>query len=282
MRLTTLLLFLLFCVAGNGQQVVSSTPLVIGVSLEIHSQELGENRKLNIYLPDGYKAGDTTHYPVIYLLDGGMDEDFIHISGLVQFNTFPWIQRFPNSILVGIVNTDRKRDFTFPSSIKFHQEKIPNAGGSAKFRSFLQKELIPFIANRYPVTSDRMLIGQSLGGLFATEILFSQPELFNRFIIVSPSLWWNDASLLHRSILPAVLSPNFDQPVSIYIGVGKEGKVPGNRDATMEGDAETLANYLKNAKKPGVTVFFDFLPGEDHATVGHQAVFNALRMLYPR
>ncbi len=63
--------------------------------------QLGENRILNIYLPEGYKQEDTTKYPVIYLFDGSADEDFIHIVGIVQFNNFEWINRVPKSIVVG-------------------------------------------------------------------------------------------------------------------------------------------------------------------------------------
>src|SRR5947209_7955868 len=94
-------------------QIQSTTPLakplVIGEVHEVHSVILSEKRTVNIYLPDGYNAKDTNHYPVVYLLDGGVDEDFIHIAGLYQFNSFPWIGRIKPSIIVGIVNTDRRR-----------------------------------------------------------------------------------------------------------------------------------------------------------------------------
>lgn len=95
------------------------SPLVLGHSERIHSALLGEQRTLNIYLPDGYSAQADTTYPVIYLLDGAADEDFIHIAGAVQFASFPWVKRLPPSILVGIANTDRKRDMTFKTSAGF-------------------------------------------------------------------------------------------------------------------------------------------------------------------
>ena len=75
-----------------------SKPLIIGEIDEIQSAILLEKRTLNIYLPDGYNVNDTIKYPVVYLLDGGTDEDFIHITGLYQFNSFPWINRVQPSI----------------------------------------------------------------------------------------------------------------------------------------------------------------------------------------
>ena len=66
----------------------TSKPFVLGSIEEFESKILGEKRILNIYLPEGYIPNDTTRYPVVYLLDGSADEDFIHTVGLFQFNTF--------------------------------------------------------------------------------------------------------------------------------------------------------------------------------------------------
>src|ERR1700709_1382563 len=103
--------------ADKQKQTAPDKPFILGVIDEIQSKELAEKRILNIYLPEGYNPNDTTKYPVIYLLDGSADEDFIHVVGLVQFNSFPWINRVPPSIVVGIANVNRKRDFTFPSTV---------------------------------------------------------------------------------------------------------------------------------------------------------------------
>ncbi|MBK7433185.1 MAG: alpha/beta hydrolase [Chitinophagaceae bacterium] len=251
----------------------------LGIIEEIHSVQLAENRVLNIYFPEGYDQKDTTRYPVVYLLDGSADEDFIHIVGLFQFNNFPWINRVPRSIVVGIASVDRKRDFTFPTSIESDQKRNPTAGHSANFIAFIEKELQPFVNRNYKATDERTLIGQSLGGLLATEILFRKPALFSRYIIVSPSLWWDDASLLKQR--SEILKPGYDRRTDIYIGVGKEGLAPGDSPHVMEVDANLLADKLIAAGNKNLRVYFDYLPDEDHATVSHQAVFNALRLLYP-
>jgi hypothetical protein len=258
---------------------LAQKPIVIGVTEEIQSTVLNEKRSVNIYLPEGYNEKDTTKYAVIYLLDGGTDEDFIHISGLVQFNSFPWINRVPPSIVVGIVNTDRKRDFTYPTTIEADQKKFPTAGHSDKFISFLEKELQPFIEKKYKTNSSRTIIGESLGGLLATEILLKKPTLFTKYIIVSPSLWWDNGSLLKQS--SELLLENFPQATSVYIGVGKEGLTPGDTPHVMEVDANLLAEKIKSTKSKNVKTYFNYLPEEDHATIMHQAVFNAFRLLYP-
>src|SRR4051812_17048961 len=119
MKIIPAILLVLSSVLSLGQTKEPGVqPLTIGEVHEIRSAQLSEKRALNVYLPPGYNKSDTQKYPVIYLLDGGMDEDFIHVVGLVQFNSFPWVARVPESIVVGIVNTDRKRDFTFPTNSK--------------------------------------------------------------------------------------------------------------------------------------------------------------------
>lgn len=285
MKKIILLLAIVFSTAiaiaqkGKSQQTqTTSKPFVLGVIDEIQSKELAEKRTLNIYLPEGYNPNDSTKYPVIYLLDGSADEDFIHIAGLVQFYNFEWINQLPKSILVGIANVDRQRDFTFPSTFKT-TIPLPTAGHSDKFISFIEKELQPFIESKYRGNTDKTIIGQSLGGLLATEVLLKKPALFNRYIIISPSLWWDNGSLLELN--SPVLSESFTQPTSVYLAVGKEGLTPTEIPRVMEVDANLLADKLKESKSKQVNVFFDYLPLENHATIMHLAVMNAFQFLYP-
>jgi uncharacterized protein len=269
--------FIAFSQRNNAPQTITK-PFVLGVIDEIQSKQLGEKRTLNIYLPGGYNPSDSIKYPVIYLLDGSADEDFIHIVGLVQFNSFEWINRVPKSIVVGIATVDRRRDFTFPTTIADDQKKYPTTGHSDKFIAFIEKELQPYINTKYKTNNDRTIIGQSLGGLFATEVLLTKPTLFNRYIIVSPSLWWNNGSLLDRG--SDLLTESFLQPTAIYIGVGKEGLTPTKIPRVMEVDANLLAEKIKATKSKQVNAFFDYLPQENHATILHQAVSNSFKVLF--
>ncbi|WP_444670963.1 alpha/beta hydrolase [Flavobacterium columnare] len=264
--------------AQKNTSTLTSKSFHLGIVDEIASGVLNEKRILNIYLPQGYNKQE--RYPVIYVLDGSADEDFIHIAGLVQYFTFPWIERIPKSIVVGIANTDRKRDFTSTPNQQIVKDRYPTSGGSEKFIAFIENELQPYISKNYTTTNDKTIIGQSLGGLLATEILFKKPHLFDQYIIISPSLWWNDGELLKLN--PDVLNENFQQNKSIYIGVGKERLGPIFDNHVMEVDANLLFDKIKYGKSKTVKVVFDYLPEEDHATVTHPAVFNAFKLLYPK
>lgn len=261
---------------GQKTNEQASSPFVLGEIHVLASKVLGEKRTLNIYLPAGYNPNDSIRYPVIYLLDGSADEDFIHIAGLVQYYSFEWIKLLPPSIVVGIATVDRRRDFTFPTTIKADLQRYPTTGHSDLFISFLATELQPFINKKFKTTTSKTLIGQSLGGLLATEIVLKQPTLFNKYIIVSPSLWWNNGSLL--SLPSTLLEASFQQQTDIYIGVGKEGLTPTAIPRVMEVDANLLADKISSTKSKTVHVLFDYLPQENHATIMHQAVSNAFKL----
>lgn len=254
-------------------------PFVFSFVHNIYSQNLGETRVINVYLPEGYSDTSKERYPVIYLLDGGVQEDFIHITGLVQYNTQPWINRFPKSIVVGIENTNRRRDFTFAvpnldfvEKIGFKKEQFPAYGGSAKFIAFIEKELQPFIDKKYNTNKGRTIIGESLGGLLATEILLKHRSLFDTYIIMSPSLWWGGESLLAEA--PQLLKTGANNGVKVYVGACSK-----DENKIMYDDAVALNETLKRS---GIKVFYDYLPNEVHATIIHQAVYNAFKLLYPK
>jgi len=257
-----------FSILTLNAQTKNTKPFSIGELTEIKSAILGENRILNIYLPDGYNDRET--YPVIYLLDGSANEDFIHIVGLVQF--FNMAFKMPNTIIVGIANVDRKRDFTFPTNLKDLKRDYPTTGGSAKFIDFIEQELQPFIQSSYKTNNTKIIIGQSLGGLLATEILLKKPHLFTNYIITSPSLWWDNESLLKQA--PALLANQRDTIRQVFISVGTEGKI-------MEGDAAAIASILQKSGKKNLKLDFLPLPKENHATILHQSVYEAFKILYP-
>ena len=169
---------------------------------------------------------------------------------MVQFNSFEWINQVPKSIVVGIATVDRRRDFTFPTTIEKDQKRFATSGHSDKFIAFIEKELQPFIEKKYKTNESKTIIGQSLGGLLGTEILLKKPFLFNKYVIVSPSLWWNNGSLLNLD--SEMLKENFKQQTEIYIAVGKEGLAPTAIPHVMEVDANLLAEKLKASKSKSV------------------------------
>ncbi len=256
-------------VAQSEVSVDNRKPFSIGETIGFESDILGETRQLNIYLPQSYHDSTTKQYPVIYLLDGSEDEDFIHIAGLVQFGSFSWIGMIPESIVVGIANEDRRRDFTYPTQNKRDRRDFPTAGHSAAFIEFINRELQPLIQQEYRVSNTRTLIGQSLGGLLATEVLFKEPQLFDHYIIVSPSLWWDNESLLKAT--PKTITSH----KSVFIAVGKEGKV-------MERTARALYDKLKRSDNTDSRLYFQFLEEQDHGDALHLAVYSAFEKIFSR
>lgn len=263
------LALLLFFGNVNAQKTLeerSKSPFEIGTSVTVHSTILDEDRVLNIYLPQGY-ATSNKKYPVIYLLDGSVDEDFIHISGLVQFGSFSWINMIPESIVVGIANVDRKRDFTYPTTIAQDKKDFPTTGGSKNFISFIEQELQPYINSTYNISEEKTIIGQSLGGLLAAEILLTKPQLFDNYIIVSPSMWWDNESLLKQKPVLAKTHKN------IYVGVGSEGP-------TMETGAIKLRYALMELYQNKGEIFFNLFKDQDHGDTLHLAVYDAFEKIF--
>jgi len=243
-------------------------PLTIGEIRTFKSKILNEERTLNIYLPQGFDKAKS--YPIIYLLDGSMNEDFIHVTGLVQF--FNQMYAMPETIVIGIANIDRKKDFTFHTDLKDLQKDYPTTGHSDKFINFLEKELKPYIESRFK-TTDTYIFGQSLGGLLATEILLKKPEMFNNYFIISPSLWWDDESLLKQS--SQLLAKILDTKKFVYVSVGK-GEHP-----VMVKDAEDLYDILKKSNKKNWTVEYKMMEGDNHATILHRSLYEGLVKLFP-
>ena len=159
------------------------------LTLRIPSKLLAETRVVNVYAPPGYDGKADTRYPVLYMLDGGEKEDFPHLAStldaLIAANTIPPM------LLVGIENTERRRDMTGPTTVDSDREIAPVVGGSAAFRGFIDQELMPQIRAFYNVNDDAAIIGESAAGLFVIETLFLQPDLFDTYIALDPSLWWN-------------------------------------------------------------------------------------------
>ena len=265
-NLFLLISLVLFVLQTQAQGKV--TPLVLGEKITLTSTVLQEERTLNVYLPHHYDS--TKNYPVMYVLDGSWNEDFIHICGVVQFFNLQF--QMPEFIVVGIANVDRKRDFTFHTDLKDLQDQFPTSGHSNKFIDFLSKELKPFINQQYPTNDTSFIIGQSLGGLLATEVLIKNPSLFSHYLIVSPSLWWDNESLLNQAD-SLFNSQNFTN-LNVYVSVGKD------EHRIMKKEAKKINSILRKSNKSNLTIFFNPMKNENHATILHHSIYDGLHYLF--
>src|ERR1041384_4177921 len=188
----TLYAVLLICFAQAGA-AQKPRPLVVGETFTITSRILNEKRRINVYRPPGYAKPGSAPLPVLYMPDGGITEDFLHIAGLVQVSVGNETMR--PFLLVGIEDTERRRDLTGPTENDEDKKIAPRVGGSALFRRFIRDELMPQIKRRYRTTNETAIVGESLAGLFVVESFLLEPELFDTYIAFDPSLWWNNQKL---------------------------------------------------------------------------------------
>ena len=165
-------------------------------TFKIQSKQVGEERVINVWTPENYKASKDSLL-VMYMADGGIKEDFPHIA-----NTLAKLikeKKIKPLILVGIENTQRRRDLTGFTEVAKDKEIAPVVGGSEKFRAFIKDELFPEINKRYRTTTEKSIIGESASGLFVMETFFLTPEMFDNYIAFDPSLWWNNHYLVRTA-----------------------------------------------------------------------------------
>ena len=220
----SMFLLFLFCSVTliYGQQDKETNPPVVpilGTQLQkLHSEIVGQDYDLYVNLPRNY-SDTTKNFPVLYVLDGQWDFALAEsLFGQQYYDGF-----VPEIIVVGITwggenpNYDvlRARDFTPTKTMQ-----NPQSGNAPKFLEFIEKELIPFMESKYRVSkTDRALMGSSLGGLFTLYTLFHKTSLFDRYILTSPALQWdNDITYKYEKEFS---EKNSSLPVRIYMAYGQ-------------------------------------------------------------
>jgi predicted alpha/beta superfamily hydrolase len=246
----------------------NAAPLVIGETFTIDSQVLHETRRINVYLPPGYKEAPAERFPVLYMPDGGLAEDFLHVAGLVQVSVGNGTMR--PFVLVGIENTERRRDLTGPTENEEDKKIAARVGGSGAFRKFLRAELIPRIAARYRTTKETAIVGESLAGLFVLETFLVEPELFDSYIAFDPSLWWNNQKLVDGAADRLRARPALKK--TLYFASCDE-----KENAKI---MQRFADVLAKDAPAGVRWHYAKMPEEKHSTIYHPAALQAFRALF--
>lgn len=247
------------------------TPIVIGRSHLVPSRILKDDRRVAVYLPQHY-SDPSRRFPVIYLLDGGAEEDFHHITGLASISAAYGLTK--EVIVIGIEGRDRRHDLTSPSADPADLKSAPTSGGSSAYRRFLIEELRPWVEARYRTDGRGALMGESLAGLFVVETALGSPAAFDDYIAISPSLWWNGGSL-SRTAGDALRSNGF-QGRRLWLASADEGTYYPEMKQAMDRLLAALASASAGAPSWTFTPF----PTETHATIYHPAAMAAIRALY--
>lgn len=264
-RTFVLLLTVAMLVCSCSRDSNRDNKIAIGEKVVVHSTVLDEDRNVIIYLPPGYPQ-QGIRYPVVYMLDG--DGHFHHASGITQFLSSSGVT--PPLIFAGVGNTDRDRDLT-PSRLTDTLHRFPTSGGGENFLKFLTEELVPYIKSRYQVGPYKILVGHSLGGLFAVHTLISKPESFSAYIAISPSLWWNRKAELDTAKAFFKLHPGMRH--SLYIAVGDEGD-------DMIASARGLSRIIEEASPRDMRWKLTLMPNENHGSIVHRALYDGLEYTF--
>lgn len=243
-------------------------PAMPAPTFTLASEALGEERRINVYLPPGYGAQPQARFPVLYMPDGGMAEDFPHVTATVQSLVASGAMR--PFLVVGIENTERRRDMTGPTEVESDRKIAPRVGGSAAFRTFLRRELMPEIRARYRTTGETGIVGESLAGLFVMETFFLEPDLFDTYIAISPSLWWNHDSLVRGAAERLKARPVLHQ--TLYMTAADEEDIVA--------DTKRIASLLEAGAPAGLRWFYEPMPDEHHGTIFRAAEAKAYRKVF--
>jgi hypothetical protein len=248
-------------------------PVEIGKGYRITSHILGDTRRINISLPTEYTDPATAHkrYPVLYLLDGGDGwQDFAHIAGMVQQGG-TWGANAP-VIVVGIESKDRKAELTPPSTDPEERKTLPTSGKATLFRRFMVEELRPLVDAAYRTDGVNAIMGESLAGLFVVDTFLRFGGQFQKYIAVSPSLWWDYGNLSKMS--DSLLRTRATTPRALWLSIGNEG-------GSMQAGVDRLVAALKDNPADKLVWAYRPLNEESHATIYHPAATQGVRFLFP-
>ncbi|MFK7922629.1 MAG: alpha/beta hydrolase [Bacteroidia bacterium] len=238
----------------------------IGSRFSLQSEILDEARPYIISLPEGYEEGEKS-YPVMYLLDA--EGNFHHTTASVIFLARG--KRIPEMIVVGIPNTDhRTRDLT-PEGANTKAD-FPTSGGADNMLAFIEKELMPAINEKYRTTDYKMLVGHSFGGLFAIHTMLNHPGIFDTYLAISPSLWWDQQNLV-KAQAEAFFDKKQDLVGDLYMTIGNEG-------GDMLGGAQKLSALLEERGPKDFHWKFKHMPEETHGSIPFLSTYEGLLFIF--
>jgi predicted alpha/beta superfamily hydrolase len=236
--------------------------------LTIQSAALREDRLVLIRTPAGYDTNDQ-RFPVLYLTDAV--DQFGHTASTIEF--LARNGRMPEMIIAAIANTDRTRDMTpsTPSDIGAGGNPVPITGGANKFLKFIESELIPLVEKSYRTQPYRIFAGHSLAGLLVMHAFATRNDLFNAYIAISPSLWWDNRVVIRET--EAFLHGRKELDRSLFIALGDE-----------QGDMRASFDKLKESLSHNNLDRFSWhamrMEEEDHGTVVLPGFYFGLKKVF--
>ena len=249
-------------------------PYVLGTRYSLQSEIPAGERIITVRLPAEYEAEPERRFPVVYLLDGGPEQDFAHIAGIAQSREMNG--SFAPFILVGVQSVNRRHELApevRPDAIAEYEQSLgATPGGAAAFREELAATIKPWVERHYRTGGRDAVIGESLAALFIVDTLLERPDLFDDWIAISPSLWWDDLRIARGAGARLAMMGTGDE--RLYLAVGNEGY------RFTEG-VERLVDALRTRAPQSLSwAYVPLADSETHATIFHPAALDAFRLLY--
>lgn len=281
-RITLFISLLCLSLWGKGQS--RSQPIVLGHIDTLYSETLQEKRPIWIYSP----SFDTSYfskpqYPVLYVLDG--DGYFVSLVTMIQqLSVINGNTVLPEMIIVGIPNLPGKRtkDLT-PTNSSFDK----TSGGGENFTAFLEKELIPYVDKNYATAPHRTLVGHSLGGLMVINTLLKHTTIFNGYVALDPSMFYDKDLMLKQTA--TLLQQKKFKGSTLFLGIANTMN-PGMDTLQVRTDTTELTHHIRSILKlkdnlqahwsNGLRWGYKFYPDDDHASVALIAAYDALRFIF--
>lgn len=258
----------------------------------LHAEHLARDYELFIGLPPSYGSGQR-RYPVVFVTDAPYA---FPLTRAIAARVTGHSKEMPEFILVGLGYAkgdtgefSRRRDYT-PSA---HGDRDATSdmpgraviyGGAEGYRRFVAEEVFPFIASHYRADmGHKVFAGHSYGSLFGAWVMLTAPEMFDGYVLGSPSLWFDDYLLMARE--HAFADTHRDLRARVYLGAGEyEALSPKDRphdaryntDQDMVADTQAFARALAAHHYPGLKVRSDVIAGEDHLTVAPVLITRGL------
>lgn len=273
--------FILVSLFTLGSELYAQQEFVIGNKYKLYSEILHEERSLWIYLPEGYKTYNQQRYPVLYVLDG--ERQFQNAVATQDFFSRGMYASIPPMIVVGIVNTDRSRDLTPTHAPVTRVERkglsFQTSGGASAFRTFLKSELMPFVNKEFRTSGYNILIGHSFGGLFALHTLLQEPDLFNAYVSIDPSLWWDNAKLVNEAEHTWPTQKNLNGK-NLFIAMANNPPTLRDTSTNHPRAIRRLVKQVLPLHEGNLRWSWKYYEHEDHGTVVHSAIADGLRFVF--
>lgn len=281
LKKTFLSVALLFCIGAHAQVYFATVD-------SVYSKTYKANRDIFVYLPKDVRDGkdSAAKYPVLYVLDGG--SHYLSVAGMVkELSEFSGNMMIPKMIVVCIPPYKRTNELTpYPIAKNKLMPYTKETGGADLFTRFLETDVFNYVASKYPVSNYRTLVGHSFGGIFALNILANHKNLFDNYIVIDPSTWYDERKF-SKQVLDS-LSKNNYAGKSLFVGIANtteiEDTVEVKKQKTLYSEHErsilAFCTGVRSIKNNGLRFYSKYYPDDDHVSIPAIATYDGLRTIF--